>query len=343
MLEQEDLLAPIHADAPCGEDFSFSNEFDAIQNARRADDPSLDQGEWVTDLKSADWPGALASCETLLRDRTKDLRLAAWYVEARAQLHGFSGLAAGYRLIAALCDRFWDDIHPLAHDDDQEDRIGNLTWLVSNSQQWLRALPIIQAPQGRFGLADIDSAHLRGGDSDGAVGMDTIEAARHDTPHAFYVELMSELPDCVLALDALQRSVDVRLGSEGPNFSHLRDQLDTLDRTVRRFAREAGVLTDSQAPATSARDDAASPGADARSTPTGPIASRRQAIAQLRDVAEFFRRTEPHSPVAYLADKAAHWGEMPLHVWLKRVIKDDSTLAQLEEMLDVETRDHVNG
>ena len=45
---------------------------------------------------------------------------------------------------------------------------------------------------------------------------------------------------------------------------------------------------------------------------------------------EFFRRTEPHSPVAYLADKAASWGEMPLHVWLKRVIKDETILSQVE-------------
>ncbi|MGT2434431.1 hypothetical protein ACU4HD_47795 [Cupriavidus basilensis] len=36
---------------------------------------------------------------------------------------------------------------------------------------------------------------------------------------------------------------------------------------------------------------------------------------QLRDVAEFFRQTEPHSPVAYLAARAAKWGDMPLHAW----------------------------
>ena len=57
-------------------------------------------------------------------------------------------------------------------------------------------------------------------------------------------------------------------------------------------------------------------------------------------MAEFLRRPEPHSPVAYLADKAARWGEMPLHVWLKRVIKDDSTLAQVEELLDVDREGH---
>jgi type VI secretion system protein ImpA len=67
----------------------------------------------------------------------------------------------------------------------------------------------------------------------------------------------------------------------------------------------------------------------------GPPQSRAQALAQLREVAEFFRRTEPHSPVAYLAEKAAHWGEQPLHVWLRSVVKDDASFAHIEEMLGV--------
>ena len=37
--------------------------------------------------------------------------------------------------------------------------------------------------------------------------------------------------------------------------------------------------------------------------------------------------------MAYLADKAASWGEMPLHLWLRAVVKDQGTLAQLDEML----------
>jgi type VI secretion system protein ImpA len=70
----------------------------------------------------------------------------------------------------------------------------------------------------------------------------------------------------------------------------------------------------------------------------GPLQSRAQALAQLRAVADYFRRTEPHSPVAYLADKAAHWGEQPLHVWLRSVVKDDAAFAHIEEMLGVGTR-----
>lgn len=35
----------------------------------------------------------------------------------------------------------------------------------------------------------------------------------------------------------------------------------------------------------------------------------------------------------YLADKAAGWGEMPLHLWLRNVVKDPGAIAQLEELL----------
>ncbi|MCY1535260.1 type VI secretion-associated protein, ImpA family [compost metagenome] len=75
----------------------------------------------------------------------------------------------------------------------------------------------------------------------------------------------------------------------------------------------------------------------------GPLQTRDQALAQLREVAEFFRRTEPHSPVAYLADKAASWGEMSLHLWLRTVLKNDETLSGLEELLGVQKQPDSNG
>jgi type VI secretion system protein ImpL len=37
----------------------------------------------------------------------------------------------------------------------------------------------------------------------------------------------------------------------------------------------------------------------------------------------------------YLADKAASWGEMPLHEWLRTVVKDPAQAAQLDELLGV--------
>ncbi|MET5020892.1 type VI secretion system protein TssA, partial [Burkholderia pseudomallei] len=52
-----------------------------------------------------------------------------------------------------------------------------------------------------------------------------------------------------------------------------------------------------------------------------------------RAVAKYVRGTEPHSPVAELADKPAEWADMPLHQWLASVVKDDGSLAHIRELL----------
>ena len=52
-----------------------------------------------------------------------------------------------------------------------------------------------------------------------------------------------------------------------------------------------------------------------------------------KDCREFFRRTEPHSPVSYLVQRAVQWGHMPLENWLRDVIKDEAVLANLRDTL----------
>ncbi|MBH2011056.1 MAG: type VI secretion system protein TssA, partial [Xanthomonadaceae bacterium] len=63
----------------------------------------------------------------------------------------------------------------------------------------------------------------------------------------------------------------------------------------------------------------------------GSLASKEAALRALNDIAGFFRRTEPHSPVAYLLDRAVAWADMPLEQWLAEVIRDESTLASIRE------------
>ena len=73
------------------------------------------------------------------------------------------------------------------------------------------------------------------------------------------------------------------------------------------------------------------------SVPAGAIQNRQDALKRLADLAEYFRKTEPHSPISYLVQRAVKWGEMPLETWLQDVIKDEAVLFQLRQTLGFNT------
>jgi type VI secretion system protein ImpA len=314
-LDLDRLLAPISDAAPCGEDLAFSSEIDAIQRARQADDPSIEQGAWVTELKEADWKFVAKQCAALIAKRSKDMQLAVWLTEASAKTGGLRALGDSLLLTAMLCERYWDGLYPLLDDGGVEQRIGNLSWVAARSAQWVREIPL----SGASGASVASNASL-------------LDDASH----------------CLAAAERLERCVDERLGADGPGFTAVRAALGDVKHVLEPLARQeqgAGGASDEQVGNTGVqegRDAGAAIGVFAGTGATLPAGgvpqTRAQALAQLRAVAEFFRHTEPHSPVAYLAEKAAAWGEQPLHVWLRGVIKDDASFAHVEELLGVAAR-----
>jgi len=78
----EYLLEPINNLHSEGKDLTCSVDFDDFRKLRSSDGPTLNQGEWVTDLKVANWPKVVKRCFKLLKDTTKDLRLVSWMTEA---------------------------------------------------------------------------------------------------------------------------------------------------------------------------------------------------------------------------------------------------------------------
>ncbi len=84
------LLAPISADNPAGEPVRYAGVYDAIQEARRADD-ELPMGDWKREAKAADWLAVIKLSTEALVTKSKDLQLAVWLVEALVKRHGFPG------------------------------------------------------------------------------------------------------------------------------------------------------------------------------------------------------------------------------------------------------------
>ena len=367
------LLAPISETSPCGEDMLFSRQFDAIQEARKHDDPSLEQGEWVIELKEANWPFVISECEKLLRESTKDLRLAVWLTDALASQRGFEGLADGLRLLSGLCERYWSDIHPLPEGSDIEMRVGNVAWLIARSVELLQRAPIVSDANTGYSalvwetaLALDQSIRRTPAQADelqrNKVTVEQFDRIRRATPAKFLQKTYRDVQACEQALADFETVFDERTASNGPSFRAAKDAAAAIRQTVERFAREAGVPMDSGAPVAPAAAPTAGTPAPSRIEPVfdagvphahhAPVAapaalpagihSRAQAIAQLKEVAAYFEKTEPSSPAAYMANKAARWADMPLHAWLRNVIKNEQELAQLVDLLDLPKSDDTS-
>lgn len=333
MFTAEELLQPISPDQPSGTDLAFSSDMDAIAHARRFDDPSLDQGEWVTDLKEADWDFVVRRCAALLKDTSKDLRLAVWLTEAATKRHQLSGLTQGLRVVAGLVERFWDQgLYPEAEDGDQEQRIGNLAWLLARIPAMLQEIPVTDGKGSAWTLLDFDTA--RKANLDDGRRLAEMEAAKRASSAAFRAAFAADAQACLEALLDLERAADARLGNDAPGFVGARDAVQNLARLMPAPGNAPAAPIEAEGALTLAGD--AAPTTVIQAGPAGAISSRQQAITQLRAIADFFRRTEPHSPVSYFADKAANAGEQDLHTWLRSVVKDSASLAHIEEMLGVQ-------
>ncbi|MCO2636847.1 type VI secretion system protein TssA, partial [Pseudomonas aeruginosa] len=277
-----------------------------------------------------------------LRTRTKDLRVAVWLTEALALEDGITGLTEGYALLEGLCREYWDTVHPLPEGEDVEYRLGNVAWLAGRTAELLRGIPMTDGAANAFTTLDWEVAqHVAQAikrDPEhaddiarGKPSVEQIDASRRVTPIAFYATLLANLKAFEFALDAFEDTLVARAGDAAPSFRQTRDAFETVYRLAERFAREQGYTGSAPhkeaAPAAQPERIEPSFGApiqteethvQSQTAPRPPttqtiagIQNRAQAVDQLRAVARYFRQTEPHSPVAYLADKAAEWADMP--------------------------------
>jgi type VI secretion system protein ImpA len=315
----EALIAPISAGNPVGESLRYSETYERIKEARRADDPTLPQGIWQTQLKRADWEAVGAIGAEALATRSKDLQIAAWVLEAWCQLHGMAGVRAGLELLIRLCEQYWETIHPQLEGDRVEQRLSPFRWINEKLYLQLKNIPFTR-PQ-----AD-DAPAYTWLDWENALYWE--HAAKHNghavqpneahvtiarfressiaTPTTFYTALDADLDGAIAATQALERYLRQQCGERAPALSQFLGSLRDMHGKVTTLlaSREGG---DPAEPA-----GAPVPIAVRSVAGAWPIQSREDAYRRLDVIADYLMRIEPHSPTPFLVKRAVAWGSMSL-------------------------------
>jgi type VI secretion system protein ImpA len=340
-LDLDALLAPISAGSPAGADprqnFDPSSLYfrlrDARAEARAAERQADAAGEQAS---AAQWGPVLQLGTDLLSAEAKDLEVAAWCTEALLRLEGLRGFTGGCALMQGLVESFWDELHPMPDEDGMASRVAPVAGLNGEGGegtliQPLRKLVLFNRPDGgglavwqyqqsaeAAGIGDAVRREQRA--AAGVVPFAQVEAEAVAAGAPVFANLRRNALDAASAWRNLSDALDARAGAEAPSTSRVRDLLEEIAGIAGRFApHEPAPAVAPQSVATSAALD---PGRAQPVSNGSTITSREDALRILNEVADFFRRTEPHSPLAYTLDDAVRRGRLTWPELLEEIVPD---------------------
>ncbi|MGO1473878.1 MAG: type VI secretion system protein TssA [Psychrobacter sp.] len=363
------LIAPIDGSHHgVGEDLIFDPRIDAIVAARQEDDPLLAQGNWVTELKVADWDFVKNQCADLLSHTSKDMKLALWYVDALSHTDHLAGISQGLSLLQALNDEYWLTMYPPldGEEDSMDIRAGLLSWFVKALTDDIKQLSLADSKVGNYNYnyyltaRDHDKQRQQNPDSETSnqLTLSDYNHAIKTSSETWQQALMANLRAVTEQWQTLTDQLNNLMGMDAPVFAPVTDLLVALTQHLRPLipeysddnsmpAQESVADTmDSMSDSDSAMSDNSGQSASTKnvtSTSFNPSnrdhqSNRQQALKLLGQIQDYFATNEPHSPVTFLLGRAIDWADMPLDQWLTHIIKNEDQLAMLSDMIGIQPK-----
>ena len=260
---------PISGEAPTGVSVRYDDDFTALENEiGKLENPAAG---------AVDWRLIVDGSTALLRERSKDVLLAAWLVRGSYERESLQGLHAGLGFLHQFLATFWDTVFP----ERLRPRRAALEWLGERL----------------------------------AAALDPENGIDHDR---------LELQSCLDACEALITWADGRFDGEDCGLLGLRRvlkaQLERIQLTYGGGDPAESSADNGAASAAPESSAAASPGARAGAA-SGSLANRAQALGRLKELADWFTRNEPLSPIGPLLRRAESWGHLGFNEVYQQLLK----------------------
>lgn len=295
------LLEPVTADQPCGQNLEDTQLLASFDTFRLFGQP-------VPFETVPEWVGIRDAALEALRT-SKDLRLLAHLATALLRTEGLPAFAETLDVAAQWLANYWSQTYPLV-DEDAILRRNALNCFADPIAviEGLRRLPLVSNRQhGRFSLRDLDIAGGQAAPAQGEGAPDNaqIAAAFASMP----IDEMQRLQQSAeRALSALHRIDGIMRTGAGdgaaPEFDALRVPLTRIERVLRTHLASRGNGDAGAGAAIEMSSSHESAASSLAGQATGAIRSRQDAMRALDAVAEFFRQTEPASPVPMFLERA---------------------------------------
>ncbi len=334
----ESLLQPISGDNPAGQDLYYDNVFAQIKEARREEDEQGPVGA-LAQQKKADYRAVIKLAGDALSNKSKDLRLAGWLVEALLRVEGFPALPPSIEMLRTIQETFWPTLYPAIEEgEDLELRmiaIETAGKLIADS---VRKIPLTRS---KLSYENYQESRLVGYEKDattdarvearkdaiehGKLTAEDFDEAFKASPKSLYVDSEKALTDSLLALEELDKYDEQAYGDNSPNLTRLKNSLNEVQLVVTHLLNEKRktepdpvAAADEPAEEAGEAEEDGSGGAGGEASSESPRGHRPRsgqlgrsddAYAQVVESAEFLFSRNPQSPVPYLICSGLRLGE----------------------------------
>lgn len=351
------LVEPISDKNPGGIDLRKITTPDslyyAIKEARnhaRAAERRLTQGFELQDLNpTEDWKKVLQYAIEILKNQSKDLEVCTWFIEASLRIGQFGGLNKAFSVTRQLCEKYWDFLFPASIDDDLSFKTASLIGLNGEDSEGTLIMPILNTciidgnDAGRFALWQYQQAleinKITDNEkkakrlSEGGIDINQVERAISKTSSEFISGLIVDLENCLSEFSGLVQCLSDRCGQNAPPSSRIKEHLNNCLQIVKFISKKilpnVSNINSTSSIQTSANQE------QSLAVNKDNLQNRNEVLMKLSNIAEFFRVTEPHSPISYLIEKVVRWANMPLPDLLNELISDNNVRSNVFELAGI--------
>jgi type VI secretion system protein ImpA len=341
---REDLLEPIAGANPSGTNLQYDKVYDQIKEARVEDDESIPMGNWGHAPKKADRLLVIKLAGEALATRSKDLRVAGWYLESLSRKEGYEIVGAGLEFLYSLQEQFWDTLYPEIDEDGSLDlRIGAMEAAANLLASSVKKIEVVR---GGIDWALYQDARALGTEEDaksdekkaarkdaiarGKMTGEELQKAVDSTPKAYYAMAEKALLEGIASIEKLDVFHEEKYGDDYPSFTRLKSAIDDVKKIVTSILNEKRKtdpdpveIVPEEVPEGTGEGSAEGEGGEgsaAAASISGVSGPRRtssggapggveDAYLQVAECAEFLSQKSPASAVPYLLCTALRLGE----------------------------------
>lgn len=355
---------------------SLRNSYNQAQSSYRQlmESPDAAGDDDLVEQNIENWQALGKVCQTCLIEDAKDVEVFGWYISAQLfSVNPLQGMQEALSDFADVIERYWSDLHPkppqekLKSDTDEgrakewaEFKVKPMWQLAGESEgTGILAMPLLNLPLiGQINYTQFYSAERAG----------SLEELKAQAVGFFSAERdsVTEKITALAAIEALikriEKSVNEQcheVAAKSISFKFLLKLITDLLNAVKYLLAdsysvwpldvkevEAEIPQEVEAPIEADGMIEESEHVQAVSSQSQRVViesgealfNRDQAFTELRKIAEFFQRTEPHSPVHMLLERAIRWGYMPLPELLAEMIGDnDQVMGRINQLAGLES------